>query len=258
LGEWSARGEQTLPKFKFIVALGRHQTGEDMTGFEREFNECDIFLPEAQGWSKGQLQVVRGVARGEIEPEEALEKMADEHLWAEMRMLYNSGKAVGYIDVGRDVSLLDDEIRTLSEEAVRREKVAGRKSFADRMDDARYYLKGTAEILVKRREAYILRQIEPTLKEVLKAYPHLRSKPELVLLENEVSKLPDISYLAELNDQAIVAQLRKLVDNYSLEEIKTIFDRVNQNGKGFRQVLDESLKLKGLKLPDIAVTRVRR
>ena len=182
LREWSAGRESRSPRFRFIVALGRHETEEDMTEFTREFNECDIFLPEALGWSPDQLQMVRAVSLGEVKPEGVLTNTANAHLRAEMKMLYSSGKAVGWIDVGRDTSL-DRAIERLNAEVwVRGIGLGGRLSFAERLDNARHYLKGMADLLVGQRDAYVFGQIEPTLKEVLRAYPDLRSKPEVIVL----------------------------------------------------------------------------
>ena len=319
LKEWSAIKEPDMPHFKFVVALGRHVTEEDFRDFEEQFKQCDICLLESYGVSMEQLKLLRDLSAGKRDRWQVTSRGHEAYVDAQMEMLYKSNKAIGVIDITR-ATAIKWEVEKFFNKA--RRTIVGWGKSNDFIQLIQWFgneSRDTAEYSIKRREEEMMKNLGPTLKEVLEAYPHLKDKKELMvlirlgsshtsfwhklkkhgmsvervfggdqpdrqvysfvdeatrrfvwglpitdellargILEAMVGKLPEIYALAEANDQQMVIQLRKLVDRYSYDEIKNIFDRVSKNGEGFRQVLDESLKLKGLKLPDMAVTRVRR
>ena len=158
-----------------------HRSAEDMNGLADQFQKCDIYFPETFGWSPEYLNALRKLSDGQITPKMALQDWGDEDPYHYSRdedffkIIYKSKKPIAFLDIPQGHLLVDRE----KENKV--PKINFGSNFGQVLDSVREYIKKAADIH-KERETYIVKQLQPQIRELLKANPKLRKKQEVNVL----------------------------------------------------------------------------
>lgn len=155
-----------------------HRSAEDMNGLADQFQKCDIYFPETFGWSPEYLGSLRKLSDGQITPDIALQEYADKDPFYYARdedffkIIYNSKKPIAFLDIPEGHSLVERE----KENKV--PNINFGHNFGQALDSVRECIKKAADI-EKEREIYIVKQLQPQIRELLKTHPKLREKQEI-------------------------------------------------------------------------------
>ena len=95
------------PKIKFDVFYYTHATAEDTKPLKKKIKTCDIYVPEAPGWSSDSLLQLEKVSQGKMTPESFLRSAGlspknDSFYMSrleELKGLYNSRKKIAMVDI---------------------------------------------------------------------------------------------------------------------------------------------------------------
>lgn len=169
------------PKISVNIFYAPHESARDMEGLKKEFATCDIYMPEAHGWTETTLDILKRLSSGEMSPSEVApdedpvkqkkQRMIDE-------MIFNSHKPIALIDV-------PDNHQIILDEEDRRSQNNGKKifhygNFDQTLESLRDVLK--SESLDRERETYMLSQLKPQVEAILKEHPELKDKQEIQVL----------------------------------------------------------------------------
>ena len=172
--EWR---EEKLPTVALDIFYSAHGEEKDLEGFEEKFKKADIYIPEFFGWNETNLKEFRNIAEGKQQPKEFeyLSGFAER----QYSILYNSHKPITFIDLPKDHQLVNQVLSHLNKDyLIHRERTSDFQEFLGRVKD---WHKRWAE-LQRQRENYMLSQLEPSLKQLLKKRPELRQKEKLKVL----------------------------------------------------------------------------
>jgi hypothetical protein len=197
---------EKLPPIQIKFYSGPHGTALDAEGIKERLEEADIYIPEFDGWTEEKLEHILNVSSGKQKPSD--EKPKNPLLgfeWVRDQNLYNTKKPVMIIDVpaeqmtawigeashGSNKSF--DQCRTFDE--------------AKDLIDRRFA--EVAEVGGKKREKYLLEQLVPKLKEMIKKQPELKQKKEIHILMTLGSAHSAIYYtLKELGGKSVLREFR--------------------------------------------------
>lgn len=175
---------EKMPPVSVDIFYSPHVSPEDREGLANKFENADIYIPEAYGWSKRTLSMYRNVSMGNIDPKKALRKLGilEKHpfysvLSSDLSMIYSSKKPIGFIDASKDNPLFKQYRSLFSQYNVN----PFESSFEDLVVSCRNGCKIFGEF-EKARDDYMLSRFRPTILEVIDKNPKLKSKDKLNVL----------------------------------------------------------------------------
>jgi hypothetical protein len=172
----SIEAKEAGPKIKYNFFFSPHYRASDVEAWKKNFEECDVYIPERYGWTQRGLEFIRKVADGQIRAERVRGKPEDPFLEArlsEARMIHNSHKPIAYIDVPKEQAEPDPWIDVID--------LHDKNNFTEALDVVKDWVRTRYQIQ-KDREDTILSRLKPTIQELLKEYPSLKTKNELKVL----------------------------------------------------------------------------
>ena len=169
------------PKISVNIFYSPHASAKDMEGLKKEFEKCDIYMPERVEWTEGTLDIFKRLSSGKMNPSEVApdkdpviqqrESMID-------NMIFNSQKPIALIDVPENHQIIKDEENRQSQN--KGKKIFHYGNFQDTLDSLKNALK--SEYLQEQRETYMLSQLKPQVETVLNEHPELKDKQEIKVL----------------------------------------------------------------------------
>lgn len=169
------KGEKELPPIAVDIFYAPHATAEDIKGLEEHFRRADIYIPENMAWSRADLVEMNKIAQGKIDPvlfSEMTRIEPDDRFSFEkkqMQLIYKSGKPIAFIDIPRGHPL-ERRFFKLKTGGI---DISG--SFNAMLEN---FKTATLEMgrIQKKREEYMLSQLKPAVREILKKTRRTTSK----------------------------------------------------------------------------------
>lgn len=166
-----------IPPFSVDIYYSAHASAEDVKDLAKKFSEADIYIPE-QMHSKGTLDTYQKVSDGIMEPVEAAKKMFGDSIQygyalERLKIIYDSHKPINMVDLPIDHELIE-EYKELDHRP-------NLKNFEEDLKKTEIYLQKAAEF-EKKREEYMLSQLEPAIRESIENHPGLQDKKQLKVL----------------------------------------------------------------------------
>lgn len=161
----------------FDIYYSAHRSPEDYGDWAKRLKDCDIYIPEAVGWTQEYLKDSRDVSSGRRTPEEVMAQYPVGHKYEEKRQnmlhqfqgLYRTGKEIIVVDLPKDHPLIK---RTYELED---ERFDSNKDLESIIDDVKNWVDRAAEV-EKARHEYILSKLKEGVATVLGTDPSLRRK----------------------------------------------------------------------------------
>ncbi|MBI2637701.1 MAG: hypothetical protein HYW88_02260 [Candidatus Sungbacteria bacterium] len=175
--------EGTLPPVSIDIFFSSHGTPEDIKGFEDRLKDADVYIPEALLWNEEALAGFRDVSAGKKEPQELLKELGVKNTKTRnyavtlhrLKVLYNSGKPVGFIDLPANTRLAEEYFKNITF------NLAKSETFNDSIRAFCDYEKDRAR-LETMREEHMLNSLGKVLQEIVRAHPKLAKKEKLNVL----------------------------------------------------------------------------
>jgi hypothetical protein len=185
---WAQERREGDPKIKFHFAFASHVTPGDVSPIKKEFTDTDILFSEGMGGTELDDKLDQALASGRITPQEIeenalkrnpqLKKTRTFPYTAELRrLIYNSGKVVGNVDLPEGHRLIEGYKLTFHLSM----KFHEAKTLEEKMDLVKRYIIFLADLNVE-RERYILEQIPRKLRKILDSRPELKKRSEVKVL----------------------------------------------------------------------------
>lgn len=173
--------KEDLPPMHIDFYFSHHKTSKDGSIGEEKISDHDIFLIEALGWSQDNMNFLRNVARGSVNPD--THKGLGSHNRALANDIYKTNTAIGVWDVPEG-SMGHKEWEKATESLDRHSSELSR-AFRDGNFNAA--LKAQERMfgdmkLQKERDNYLLQNFPKIIQNILIAYPDLKDKPDLKVL----------------------------------------------------------------------------
>ncbi len=168
------------------IFYGGHKTGEDQRGLKKEFAKADVYVPEYPSWTPETLEIFQRVSEGSLEPDDAVKRLnpsSRKAKLADLRILYNSNKPIIFADVSATNPIFWENVDQLSRWAELTDAPALNTSFVEYLEHIRNAIKDLTQAQ-KERENYILLNLGPKIKELLKEHPELKNRERLNVLLN--------------------------------------------------------------------------
>jgi len=170
------------PKISVDIFFSPHGSAKDWRELPEKFRNCDIYIPEAIGYDKEYLNILKGLSSGKIRLED-IEKFTDEveknpvirernKLFA--RMIYNSKKPITFIDLPESHQKTENSDNLLSQGFKFGDFPQTLESLKKSFLDFHYSN--------REREEYMVTQLGPQVEAILKANPNLKRKEEIRVL----------------------------------------------------------------------------
>lgn len=179
------------PRIVVNIFFSAHRTAKDMEGLEKPFTHCDIFIPEASGWTDEILEYHRQVSAGALTPEEALKKMdiTIEHSFyfakrKILEILYNSQRPLTLIDLPQNNEILNryNIAQGLIAQDLLGIEMGSVHSYLDqKFVILREHLENSAKLEIEREE-FMLQNLYPQVQKLFLAHPQLKNKEHLNVL----------------------------------------------------------------------------
>ncbi|MDO8522962.1 MAG: hypothetical protein Q7S12_01590 [bacterium] len=168
-----------LPPLSIEIYYSAHGNAKDIGELQEKFLEADIYVPEWIGTSLKVLETYQAVSDGRKTPAEAVielhlddSKMYGYHL-KRFEIIYGSHKPVVFVDVPLDHDLIKEYREILFKPKL--------QNFEEDLEYTKDFLLKEA-VFEKKREEYMILQLEPKMREVVEKYPELQNKKQLKLL----------------------------------------------------------------------------
>lgn len=168
-GEKQRVGE---PQVIFNLFFAGHATPADRDGLSKQFSKCDIFIPEAYGWTLRDLQRYQDTATGKKSPpNRMLSFFLNPTVTQELKTIHRSGKHVIIIDVSAD----DPLFRNKEDIFPKSNKNFLKDDFPSTLEYVKASLQKVASFN-NQREHYMLSQLKPKVMALLEEYPSLKKR----------------------------------------------------------------------------------
>lgn len=162
------KGRKGSPQVTIRILYLAHETEKDARPVGKELSEADVFIPEGAGWDEYHLNKLRAVAQGERVPER---QQAHLFMGGLEKFVYNSKRPIAFIDVPR--------FHPITEDFKKKErnfyKLNLRGDFDENLKRVKEYC-GQDSFIQREREEYMISQLEPTIRRLLRDNPELRKK----------------------------------------------------------------------------------
>lgn len=200
--EMFERRKEGEPRINVNIFYGYHRKPEDIEAVKEQFTECDIYIPEAMGWTEEDRKLYRSVSSGAM-PKQEFERYKTQlkpHIRSEVEMVYNSKKPIVLIDIPRIHRLYKE---FLSYDLSMQKEFQNPASFEQLLQFTRNHIKKIAT-LQREREEYMLSHLKPTIDQTLKEYPELKRKEVVrVLLRLGATHTPFYHILKKAGEEAV-------------------------------------------------------
>jgi hypothetical protein len=166
------------PRMSFEIFYCSHGNGDSLRKLKGPFEKCDIYIPEAVGWTDITLNNLETVASGII-PTESLQSFRAEQnfLYQEYIIIHNSHKPVVIVDIPAEHPLIEKYIKLMSGF----EAIFNKETFEETLGAiANHYTEGAG--IQREREKYMLSQLRPKVLEAASISPQLKDKKEIKVL----------------------------------------------------------------------------
>jgi hypothetical protein len=167
-----------LPPISIDILYAPHASSFDARGFEEHFKRADIYFPEGI-FDKRAQDTYQKISGGEITPQEAFahpDSQLSGFYRSALETLYGSQKPVAFVDVPKRSALGMRIVHSLEGDLF---KIIGSGNFEKALEAMRAHERVRAR-LQKEREEYMISQLVPTIKEILRRQPELRKKLALI------------------------------------------------------------------------------
>jgi|SRR3989344_2195570 len=203
---WEKGKGESDPAADFHFVFRQHSGPESAERVAKLLPEYDVFIPEAIGWDKSKLEMLRSLSSGKLPVASVLKDMGlspqdrdYERRKKELERLYASNKAVAMVDVSNSDPLFDRMERN-------RKNYGFPALLSGSYEEALAYVGRTMQEFTasqQERESLILKQIPLALREVTASYPNLKQKSRLkILVELGTGHSPVYRALKEGKNQA--------------------------------------------------------
>lgn len=172
--EMFERRKEGEPRINVDIFYGYHRKQKDIEAVRKQFTECNIYIPEAAGWSEEDIKLYRSVSSGAM-PEQEFERYKTRlkpHIRSEVEMLYNSKKPIVLIDIPK-VHRLYKEL--LMYDLSIQKEFQNPGSFEQLLQFTKSHIKKVSTFQ-REREEYMLSHLKPAVDQILKEYPDLKRK----------------------------------------------------------------------------------
>src|SRR3989338_7668582 len=153
---WEKGKNETEPNAEFHFLFRQHVSVEDTKTTAQRLADYDVFIPEAIGWDKDKLQVLRDLSAGKLSVDNVLAQIqcfpgnpVYERRKAELQNLYGTNKAVAHIDV-QGVDPLYDRMEAAKNQYMLRHIING--TFEDAVKQTDQAIRGFAQTEREREE----------------------------------------------------------------------------------------------------------
>ena len=170
--------KREIPPFSVDVYYSPHLTEKDTGALEEKLKDADIYAPELMHWKSAE-PVYRAVSQGSKTPAEAVKELhlddieAKGYVLKRLEIIYGSHKPIVFVDLPNDSELIK-EYKEISFKP-------GLENFEEDMENIRSYMENSANF-EKKREAYMISQLEPKVRETIQKNPELQNKDRLKIL----------------------------------------------------------------------------
>ena len=172
------------PKISYHFFYSPHRTAEDFKKIKIVFDECDIYVPEASGWSPEEKFFTESISEGNPSPENLAifnKELVRQSAWGEqLSAIYKSKKPILFADISNTDELIRkrEEVDELGADFVY-------LFFRGELDAALKKLRAYAIAFSLRqsaREEKIEENLKNKIKEFLENHPEYRQKDKLKVL----------------------------------------------------------------------------
>ena len=225
-----------------------HSTAEHAAGLEARIREADIYIPELMGWDNKSLRLFQQVADGKVDYSQAMDRSRGwqggygEFREAQFNALHKSGVRVALIDIPAG-----HELEKYEREEMYQEFAIG-DTFDETIANIKEHMQAEAEF-TKRREDYMLEQLQPTVQKVIDANPALKQKDKVNVLLSLGSYHTRVYHEVKrsgVESQRTFYDPRTIVSNSSGEMQRSFAFNKDVSDELAAHVLFESLFLKSL------------
>ncbi|MEK7648432.1 MAG: hypothetical protein AAB400_00755 [Patescibacteria group bacterium] len=184
---------EKFPECEITFFFGVHHEVGDLEFIKRRFHECDIFLPEWEGWGPAMIEGFNALSRGTIRSIEFnklhIAPPSDPHefsyLLGMLEMIHGSKKVIGFYDTPYNHKIKQDSKKLYTIESndtfriLTSLKSNSPASFRKEVERFQRLEIKLFETIGLRREAYMLQRLPKTLQVCIDTHPHLASKHPL-------------------------------------------------------------------------------
>lgn len=186
LGALSNDVECAKHRFTITVFLGEHGTAEDVESLKKYFKECDVFIPEAIGWSDDNLNELRDISGGR-RLSSSFKTNFPEYAAALEALLFKSNKYIALIDIPLNHPAIEGLSDWDSEYAEFLKTVFGNFKKQQPMPFRQAHetflqLCEKDAVLLAQREHRLVSGFPKAMRDLLDTYPALQSKESINVL----------------------------------------------------------------------------
>lgn len=177
---WAQLRKEGEPVIKVKILLAHHQTAKDFELAKSNFADCDIYIPEFEGYSEADIQALNKISEGNIELSPArLEDAARNPISGQietyqlelLKKLYKSKKIVTLVDTPNERKAYESYLfglYSLSQQKTFQGKVEALRASLERINQSQL-----------NRDIHIVAHIPKKVREILDANPSLKTKKEI-------------------------------------------------------------------------------
>lgn len=178
------------PAVALHIFYSSHVGEEDIKEFKDKIKEFDIYIPEGVGWAPEELADLESVSKGEISPQEYLDKRGLTpkragtfyfFLKAELEGIHGSKKKIAFVDIPYDHKLLETREKVTAEmfDAL----IPQEQEFGKFLLGFGHRVRAYVEDYQKEREKYIIERLEDLFNKIEhNKLPELADKKKITVL----------------------------------------------------------------------------
>jgi hypothetical protein len=175
--------KENEPSITYRIFYSAHETEEDLAKLSEELKtKLDVYVPEISGWNEEARTIYAGIAAGNINPEKLRADMehSDPSRFEELKALYNTGVKVLFADIPSN-----NDIETENNIIMQNFGSVYTLFYSGYYKPAINKLNKLAKAFIDnqaKREAYIEKQLEIGVKQLIDSDEQLKHKNNITVL----------------------------------------------------------------------------
>ncbi|OGY12937.1 MAG: hypothetical protein A3A58_00665 [Candidatus Blackburnbacteria bacterium RIFCSPLOWO2_01_FULL_41_27] len=173
---------------KIKVFYTAHSIASDLDGLDERLSDCDVYIPESEGWNPYILKIFNDVSSGERSPEEVLAKarMTPEDprydfTKTQLEAIHETKKPITFIDVPEGEADYAEGLPPSYLEISEDGRVILKYGYNESMQRSREDMENTSKEQDK-RDSYMVSSLPTQLDKLKQDYPHLKGIKEINIL----------------------------------------------------------------------------